>query len=296
MSTYDFRNLPPPEVKEKLDVEAIFQQKKAKFKEFYPDWNAEVESDPSMKHLELSAYDEVIQRQRVNDAALSVMIPWSKKKDLEGTAAFFGLKREIIQEGDDTVNPPIEPVMESDDSLAGRCVLSWHGLSTAGAPKSYVYHARSASPFIKDAKPHRMDGRNVKIVLLSHEGNGTPTEATRSTVQTHFEREDVRPLCVTPHGVAANIQEFELHPKLYILSGHVEDTVLKTALANTKAELDKAHKIGGKVSHAALYKALKVEGVDDVDLNGFEPIVCDPFSAPYCTALTVSKAKEEVTQ
>ncbi|GLT20534.1 bacteriophage protein [Vibrio zhanjiangensis] len=292
MSTVNFRNLPPPSVREELDIESIFERKKAKFKELYPEWNAELESDPSMKHLELAAYDETIQRQRINDAALAPMLPWSKGSDLEGLAANFGLKREIIQEGDDSTNPPIAPIMESDDSLAERCQLAWHGLSTAGAPKSYLYHARAASPQIKHVKPHRMDGRNVKVVLLSHEGNGQPSPDVISVVQDYFEREDVRPLCVTPWCVSAEIKEFEINAKLDIISGHVEDTVLSTARENTLVELQNAHRIGGKVTLAALYKALKVEGVDDVDLNGFEAIVCDSFTAPLCTSLNITRTEE----
>ena len=72
MSTFtaaDLSRLPPPVLVEPLDFETILAKRIAKFRELFPDFNALTESDPSMIHLQESAYRELVFRQRVNDAA-----------------------------------------------------------------------------------------------------------------------------------------------------------------------------------------------------------------------------------
>ena len=65
MSSLKLSKLPPPAVKETLDFEDILAKKKKQLKELYPAWNADVESDPTVASLEVSAYREMLGRQRV---------------------------------------------------------------------------------------------------------------------------------------------------------------------------------------------------------------------------------------
>ncbi|MBA4162391.1 MAG: baseplate assembly protein, partial [Novosphingobium sp.] len=86
----DLSRLPPPDVVEALDFEAIFNRLRADFLARYPEFTAFVESDPAIKLLEVVAYSELVMRQRINDAARSVLIAYALGGDLDNLAAIFG--------------------------------------------------------------------------------------------------------------------------------------------------------------------------------------------------------------
>ncbi|UJB20288.1 MULTISPECIES: hypothetical protein [Lysobacter] len=55
----DLSHLPPPALVEPLDFETILAQRIAKLRELYPQFDALTDSDPSMIHLQESAYREL---------------------------------------------------------------------------------------------------------------------------------------------------------------------------------------------------------------------------------------------
>ncbi|MFV0576049.1 MAG: baseplate J/gp47 family protein [Vibrio sp.] len=288
MTIIDLSNLPQPKVKEEIDFETILTRKKTDLKTRYLSWDADVESDPTVKNLEVSAYDETVQRQRVNDAALSVMLPWSEDTDADNLASFFNLEREVIQKADDTVTPPIEAIYETDDALKRRCLLAWSAITTAGPRKSYIYHALSSSSQVKDADAYRVSPGNVNVVVLSHEGNGTASDALLATVDGQITSESVRPLCSNAKSISAKIYEYEITAVLDIETIAAKDSIIQTALENAQLYVDKAHRIGGLVSESALDAAMHIEGVRDVDLGDFENYQADNQTAPYCTKITIT--------
>ncbi|RWA51293.1 hypothetical protein AU476_23550 [Cupriavidus sp. UYMSc13B] len=81
----DLSQLPPPDVVETIDFEVILAERKAYFVSLYPaDQRAAVaatlalESEPIVKLLQDNAYREMVLRQRINDAARAVMLPFAK--------------------------------------------------------------------------------------------------------------------------------------------------------------------------------------------------------------------------
>ena len=287
MSSLKLSKLPPPAVKETLDFEDILAKKKKQLKELYPAWNADVESDPTVASLEVSAYREMLGRQRVNDAALAVMLPWSHGTDLENIASFFNLKREVIQPGDDSVIPPVLPVYESNDSLRERCLLAWHGLSTAGPRKSYIFHAHSASPKVKDANAYRVKGGVIAVVVLSHGGDGTADSDVLAAVSDHVSDEDARPLCVEASVKSAVIHSYSIEAELELDNVTAKDSILQQALKNTQQYTDEQHRIGALVSRSALDAAIHISGVVNVDLKGFDNFQADKETAPFCEKITI---------
>jgi len=115
-------DLPPPEVVEELDYEAIRQAMIDDFRSRDPEFDAVLESDPAIKVLEAAAYREMLVRQRVNDAARQNMVATATGADLDNLAALLGVER---QEG------------EGDDRFRKRVVLSWERITTAGSVGSY---------------------------------------------------------------------------------------------------------------------------------------------------------------
>ncbi len=291
--TIDLSSLPAPTIKEDLDFDTELQGNKDQFQELYPEWDADVESDSAVKLLEVNAYNSVNERQRVNDAALAVMLPWSSGDDLEGLAANFDLERNVIQEADDTVSPALAEILEGDDALKERCLLAWSKLTNAGTPSSYEAHARDAHEKVKDAKAIRISGGKTRTYVLSYDGNGVPVQAVLDAVSERLNDESVRQLCSTNEVVAATVQNYTITAVLDISETAVESTVLAQALANTQTYVDKVHVLSSTVSKSALDAAMHLEGVKDVDLGAFVNITTDESAAPYCTDITITAKTRE---
>ena len=94
MNRIDLSKLPAPQLIEELDYESILSQMRTKMREICPEWTGyELESDPANKILEVAAYREMLLRQRVNEAARSVMIAFATGSDLDHLAAFYPEER-----------------------------------------------------------------------------------------------------------------------------------------------------------------------------------------------------------
>ncbi|EOU4945387.1 baseplate assembly protein, partial [Enterobacter hormaechei] len=90
MPVIDLSQLPAPDVVEELDFETILAERKATMISLFPEEQQEavartlaLESEPLTKYLEENAYREVIWRQRVNEAARSVMLAYAAGNDLD---------------------------------------------------------------------------------------------------------------------------------------------------------------------------------------------------------------------
>jgi phage-related baseplate assembly protein len=93
-SVINLSNVPAPQVVEALSYETILAQMLAEFQANNPTFTALLESDPAYAILETAAYREMLLRQRVNSAALAVMVQYATGSDLDNLAANFGLVRE----------------------------------------------------------------------------------------------------------------------------------------------------------------------------------------------------------
>ncbi|MDG6398675.1 baseplate J/gp47 family protein, partial [Pseudomonas quasicaspiana] len=195
MNTVDLSSLPAPDVLETLDFEDIYAEQLANFRLLMGEgWNAELESDPVVKQLELAAYNKVGNRARVNDAAKALMLAYAKGSDLEQLGARVNLKRLVVVAEDLTTSPPTAEVMEEDDPFRERIQMSWEGLSTAGPRNSYILHARNASGLVADATAESPSPAVVVVTVLGLDGDGSADEALLGTVRAALSDEDVRPL------------------------------------------------------------------------------------------------------
>lgn len=292
MSIIDYASLPEPSVKEALDYETELADKKALLQERFESWDADVESDPALKLLEVSAYDAVIERQRVNDAAVAVMLPWATGDDLDNLAAIFNKTRNTITDDDG------EETEESDSAFKERILGSWAELTNAGTPDSYTAHAKNADEGVKDAKAECAGGGLVTTYLLSYDDNGTASDTLIATVQDYLDSDDIRQLCSTNTVTSAAIEEYSITAELEIADTAIESTVLAEAEENVQAYVDSVHYLESMVSESALYAALHLEGVLNVQLgnssldDAFTTIETDASTAPYCTSITIT-AKEQ---
>lgn len=261
----DLSRLPPPDVVESLDFEAIYDAAKADFLARYPDFDAFVESDPAVMLLQAIAYRELVIRQRINDAARSVMLAYATGGDLDNLAALFGVERREITPADPQTNTPA--VMESDDDLRRRTVLAPDSYSVAGPTSAYVFHALSADGDVLDASATSPEPGEVVVSVLSRTGDGTADQALLDLVETAVGGDTVRPLTDLVTVQSAQIAAFDITASLTLYPGPDAQLMLDTANASLDEMLAQNRRLGRDITRSAIIAALHVGGVQNVDLT-----------------------------
>lgn len=279
MSLIDLAKLPPPDVVEALDFEVIYQEILGNFKQLYPDWSAALESDPVVKLLELAAYREILLRARVNDAARACMLPYAAGADLENLSALVGVTR--LTDGN---------AVEPDDRLRLRAQMALEGETVAGSAGSYIFHALSSSNSVKDVAIDSPIPGQVRVTVLSTEGDGAPDASLISTVSDYLSEEDIRPLSdyviVEPAGVVT----FEIAATLLVYQGPTSAPILPAAQAAVSAYISEHAKLGHDITLSALYAALhQPGGVKRVEITSpVADIVIGPRQVAHCTDINIT--------
>lgn len=264
----DLSRLPPPDVIEALDFEAILARRKADFLARYPEFSAFVESDPAIKLLETGAYAELVLRQRINDAARSVLIAYALGGNLDHLAALFGVTRRVIT----PANPPAVPaaIMESDEDLRRRVLLAPDSYSVAGPASAYVFHALSADGDVLDASAVSPRPGEVTVSVLSRLGDGTAAPELLTTVRNLLAGDEVRPLTDRVTVQSAVLVPFDVAAQLTLYPGPDSQLILDTAIAALDQLLAANRRLGRNISRSAIIAALHVGGVQNVNL--IEPV------------------------
>ncbi|WP_287150656.1 baseplate J/gp47 family protein [Mesorhizobium sp.] len=127
-----------------------------------------LESDPAIKVIEASSYQDLVLRERVNDVAKANLLFFATGSDLDHLSIFYDVFR---------------LVGETDESLRARTVLAIQGRSTAGTEERYSFIARSADLRVKDVAVYQVDGGpKIRIALLSSVNGGVPDAAMLAAV------------------------------------------------------------------------------------------------------------------
>lgn len=295
--SYDVINLsdlPVPDAIVVPDASVIFGAWLARLRELDPEFDALVESDPTYKQGEVTAFQLTLAFQRVNDAVRAVFLASAQKADLDQIGAAFNVERmEIVPANPDTV-PPTDAVMEEDDAFRERIQLSWSQLNTAGARNAYRFHARSADEDVLDADAYGPEehGRagEVDVYVLSREGNGTASEALLDAVSARLNADEIRPLTDFVTVKSAIINDYSVTAELEIPDGPDAGEVLENAKNTLLSYTRLANRINGMVPLSAIYAALQQTGVARVILSSpradIEPVT---GTAPRCAAVNVTR-------
>lgn len=291
LTTVDLSQLPAPEVVETLSFETILAGMLADLQARDSAYTALVESDPAYKVLEVAAYRETLLRQRVNDAAKSVMLAYAARADLDQIGANYDCARLTITPADSTAVPPVAAVMESDGAYRARIQLSPEGYSCAGPSGAYSYFAKSASGDVLDVGVDQPVAGTVRISVLSRTGGGAAPRATLDAVTAALNDETVRPLCDTVVVQPAAILAYSVRAALTVLPAADQAGILTAAQTACQAYADATHGMGRSVTMAGLLGALMVAGVVNVALLApglTADLVSADTQAPYCTGISLS--------
>ncbi|MDJ0025142.1 baseplate assembly protein [Pantoea eucrina] len=302
MATIDLSQLPAPDVVETLDYEALLAERKATLISLYPEEQQEaiartlsLESEPIVKLLQENAYRELILRQRINEAAKGVMLPYAMDGDLDQLGANNGIERLTITPADDTTIPPTPAVMESNDDFRARIAAAFEGLSVAGPTGAYEYHAKSADGRVADASAISPSPAVVTVTVLAREGNGAAAGDLLAVVNAALNGENVRPVADRVSVQSAEIVNYEIEAEIYLYPGPEAEPVRAAAEAKLAAYVSAQRRLGRDIRLSALYAAMHVEGVQRVSLiKPAADVVLDRTQAAYCTGyvLTVGGSDE----
>ncbi|BDI37495.1 MULTISPECIES: baseplate assembly protein [unclassified Escherichia] len=295
--SYDVINLsdlPVPDAIVVPDASVIFGAWLARLRELDPEFDALVESDPTYKQGEVTAFQLTLAFQRVNDAVRAVFLASAQKADLDQIGAAFNVGRMVIVPANPDAVPPTDAVMEEDEAFRERIQLSWSQLNTAGARNAYRFHARSADENVLDADAYGPEehGRagEVDVYVLSREGNGTASEALLDAVSARLNADEIRPLTDFVTVKSAIINDYTVTAELEIPDGPDAGEVLENAKSTLMSYTRLANRINGMVPLSAIYAALQQTGVARVILSSpradIEPAT---GTAPRCAAVNVTR-------
>lgn len=295
----DLSQLPAPNVVEPIDYEVILAERKAFFINLHPAdkqeqvaATLELESEPITKLIQENAYRETVFRQRVNEAALGVLLAYAKGADLEQIGARFNVSRLVIVPANPSAVPPVAAVMESDDSLRERIQMAMEGLSVAGPRNAYIFHARSADGRVADASATSPSPAVAVVTVQSALGNGSASAELLAIVAAYLSDEDRRPVADRLTVQSATVIDYTVTAVLHLNTvGPEAEAIRAEAEARLVALVTKRRRLGMSVHRSALDAALHIEGVRKVELTGWVDVVATEAQAPYCTAYSVTVAE-----
>ena len=291
----DLSKLTAPKVLEELNYETLLAERKQAFINLYPEsersfWQARLalESEPITKLLEENCYLQLLERQRINNAAQATMLAYATGTDLDVLAANFNVQRQLIQAADSNTNPPLEEIWEDDTALRMRAQLAFEGLSVAGPRSAYVFHALSAHPNVADVSVVSPQPAHVTVTILSRMGQGVADEDTLNAVRNRLNDENIRPIGDRVTVQSAVIYPYQIHAKLHIFRGPEYEPIKQAALTNLQKYTIERQRLGRDISLSGIYAALHIEGVQRVELvTPSEDIILPHNKASHCTSINL---------
>lgn len=302
MAMIDMSAVPVPDIIELPDFEQKYSELKSLMLSLDSSYEKvlSLESDPAARLLQVFAYRELHLTAKINDATRANVLASSGGRDLEAIASRYDIKRLIIQPADNTVEPPVAEIKESDEALRRRTQMAFDGLNTAGSIDGYIFYALGADGRVRDADAQSPQPTEMMITLLSHEGSGAASGELLIAVRKEFglnaagTEQSGPPSKVRPQGDRVTVQSAEIinysiDATLSVLSGPDPEIVRLAALAAVTEYTNKQHRLGSDITRSGIYQALHQPGVNDVTITSpASSISITPTQAPYCTAIDVT--------
>ena len=291
MNSVNRSALPVPQVLQDLDFEELFERDLAAFRSHMgEDWNAQLESDPVTKLLEVGAWRSLLDRARVNDAAKSLLLAYARGSDLDQLAANVHLRRHVVRPADPHRVPPVEAVLEQDDALRERIQCAFEGLTTAGPRNSYIQHARNVCGEVADASAESPSPAVVVVTVLSLEGNGQADVALLDKVRSKLNDDDVRPLGDRLMVQGAGVLPYRIDAVVYMNDDGPENAnTLAECRRRLAAWINPRRRLGVEIARSAIDAQLHIPGVARVELIGWQDIRPDLGQAAWCESISVER-------
>ncbi|HFF9407527.1 TPA: baseplate J/gp47 family protein [Escherichia coli] len=280
---------------------------------------ATLENNAEILTVLLQAMSQVITNYEryTNWQMLQMLVVWAEKSNLDARAADFGLKRQVIRQGDPDAIPPVPDETESDDDLRLRTLLAPHGFATTGSRTAYRFHALTlgekprvtiespdtgvvtltyrfpasgVAAKVLDASARMLEPGTGKVGvwILSREAeNGVPDAELLGYVQAYMDRDDVGLESDMISVYAASPQAYEIHAVLHgknTPDGQIDVDAIQNELSRYTRN---AMRLEGRVDLSMLYYLLQSpQTVTSVELKSPRAsVVADHTQAPFCTGI-----------
>lgn len=271
-----------------------------------------LETDTFAITEQAGAYREELVQSAIDDAVRSVLLPTATGTNLDmlGATQVPAVQRNILVPA--TENTPA--VLEGDDSFRVRIQRAPEALSTCGPEGAYIFYATEVDGVLDAAcyGPMSFGGTRanpfvplgeVRVPILSVDGNGTATPALIAEVQAELSADERRPIADFVTVSSAIIAPYVLDAVLYVGAGADPDLVRVQALARLAGVAAYLHRPGAAARDQDFYGAAKLTDalgrpiVSFVDLGTLTSVNATPimpatpdgaYVAPYCTGITVT--------
>lgn len=282
MTAIDISQLPAPDFLAQIDYEAevasVSNDLVAMFEGEDKDQLIETlsrDSEIATKLIQVFAYRSMIRRQEFNDRCRALLLAYASAGALDHIGVTYYTTPRLSE--------------ESDAAYLERLLLAPDRHSTAGAGRSYKYHARSASSDVLDVTAENAGAGVVRITVLSAQGNGTASAPLIQTVEEALSPEDVRPLTDTVLVESAVIRTYEIKAVITPASGPDPALVLADSIQRARAYAERRHRIGLSVVRDAVLAALWTDQVENVVLTDpFADLPAIAGNACFCTLVEVT--------
>lgn len=296
-TTIDLSRLAPPDAIEPLNFETLYAAFILRFQQV---WTAARAVDPTLPPYDVAvlqtdpaailgqpwAENRLLDRQRVNDAILSVLAPFAGGADLDAIAAGANVTRLVV-----TPAANGQPaVLESDEALLRRYLLSFDR-PAAGSRDRYLYEAWTAWPLMGDAAVlgFGVHGRRGDVhIVITAPGGRVPTDPEYGFVFAALHDTRVKPEAVGLTILRAERVEYAVSLRITIPAGPDGALVAAEAEARVKAATDARTLIGGEIPPGLLSGAAYGPNVIAVEDLAPVAIAADPYTVPVCTGIDVS--------
>ena len=297
MAEINLTQLPAPKAIEEFSFEQIFARKKAALIALCPDSTRaaiaaalELESEPLTIDLQQQAYQELLLRQRINEATAANMLALATGSDLDHIAARAGLERKLITPAKPEADPPAEAIWETDKALRRRVQLHPEKYAAAGPGAAYVAHALDAHADVADARAVRAAAGTVRVFIKSHSGSGEPEAAVIAAVQHYLSGEARRPLCDTVEVQGGRAKTVAVTYRTTYEDGPDKTLVAAKQRQDLEAVLSSNSGLGVTVALSKIIGALDVAGAHKVELiSPGADIVCADHEFIRISAITATE-------
>lgn len=264
IDTIDLSLLPAPDVIEQVDYERLFGEMLTKLVSLDSDFAEVLESDPAAKVLQSGAFTRMLDRQRVNEAALAVMLAYARGRDLDRLGQLWGTERLTVG-----VDAKGRPAKEIDDRFRRRIRYAAEAQGAAGSPGAYCYWALTLAPQITDASAVHISPGNVRVTMLGTAADGRPAPADLAVVRSAFgdPKNRIRPLTDAVSVTAPDVVPYALKADIWILPGPDSNLVMDKVKASYATTKSGRRRLGVDMPSSVLHATLQQHGVSRVDIE-----------------------------
>lgn len=276
----ELASLPPPSIIEPISYEVRLGELRAKLVQIFADAGIDydvenLETDPAQILQQVSAYQDILLRQRVNEAIKSWFLAYATGGDLDVLAQWYDVAR---------------LPGEADDALRRRIVLAIQGRSTGGTEARYRSIALAADVRVSDAAVYTV-GRDptIRVAVFAADNNGVADAALLAKVDAALQAPAVRMVNDTIVVASAAQSVIAVSANVWLLPQAAEST-LALMQSNLAAAWARDMLLGRDLTRSWLLAQLQVDGVQRVELVTPAGDVAMPFNqAAALGAVTLVK-------